>query len=176
MENNTTAATDSRSSLADKYKHIKGWGIDADPENEPTYPMKHYTGDDHKRIHYEKPPQQPVTVEILHSNERPNITAVFGTSTPPQGLSGQIRRYAFKYSEGSFGHWIPLILADRVNAIEGIIDDLKNGHVPNIFAERGWQAELKYNKKGFAMKVLTGVAVVSAIVLLARARRRWKES
>jgi hypothetical protein len=175
MENNTTAATDSRASLADRYKHIKGWGIDADPENEPTYPMKHYTGDDHKRIHYERPPQQPATVEILHSNERPNITAVFGTSTPPLGLSGRIRRYAFNYSEGSFGHWIPLILADRVNAIEGIIDDLKKGHVPNIFAERGWQAELKYNRKGFALKVLTGIAVVSAIVLLARSKRRLQE-
>jgi hypothetical protein len=24
--------------------HINGWAIDADPENEPTYPMKKYTG------------------------------------------------------------------------------------------------------------------------------------
>jgi hypothetical protein len=173
---NKIAATDNKESLAERYKHIKGWGIDADPENEPTYPMKHYTGDDHKRIHYERPPLQPVTVEVLHSNERPNVSAVFGTSAPPSGLSGQIRRYAFKHSEASFGHWIPLILADRVNAIEGIIDDLKNGHVPNIFAERGWGAELKYNRKGFAIKVLTGIAVVSAIVLLTRSRRRWKEA
>ena len=40
--------------LADKYAHIKGWGIDADPENEPTYPMKNWTGDDHKRINWER--------------------------------------------------------------------------------------------------------------------------
>ena len=32
--------------LEQKFAHIKGWGIDADPENEPTYPMKNYTGDD----------------------------------------------------------------------------------------------------------------------------------
>ena len=54
--------------MANNYRHINGWGIDADPENEPTYPMKKYTGDDHKRIHYERPPLQPVDMEILHSN------------------------------------------------------------------------------------------------------------
>ncbi len=90
--------------LEDNYSHIKGWGIDADPKNQPTYPMKKYTGDDHRRLNYERPPQQPVNVEILHSNERPDVTRVFGTSVPPSGLSGMIRRYAFKYSEGSWGH------------------------------------------------------------------------
>ncbi len=154
--------------IADNYSHIKGWGIDADPENEPTYPMKKYTGDDHKRLNYERPQQQPVDVEILHSNERPNVTSVIGTSTPPSGLSGMIRRYAFKYSEGSWGHWLPLILADRVNMVEGIVDDLKRGHIPNIFAERGWQAEWKYNKRGVLTKVAVGAVVTAALVLLSK--------
>jgi hypothetical protein len=70
------------------YRDIPGWGMDADPENEPTYPMKNYTGDDHKRIHYERSEQQPADVEVLHSNERPRLTAVFGTTVPPSGLSG----------------------------------------------------------------------------------------
>ncbi|HEY0058952.1 MAG TPA: hypothetical protein VGB56_07435, partial [Flavisolibacter sp.] len=65
-------------SLEERYSHIKGWGIDADPRNEPTYPMKVYTGDDHKRLNWERPTLQPVTVEVLHSNERPNMTATFG--------------------------------------------------------------------------------------------------
>lgn len=152
--------------IEDNYSHIKGWGIDADPENEPTYPMKKYTGDDHQRLNYERPPQQPENVEVLHSNERPNITAVFGTSTPPSGLSGMIRRYAFKYSEASWNHWLPLILADRVNMVEGIIDDLRKGHIPNIFAERGWNAEWKYNKKALATKVAAGAIAAAAIVIL----------
>src|SRR5688572_33437649 len=95
--------------LAHKFKHIPGWGIDADPENEPTYPMKHYTGADHDRLNYERAPQQPVNVEVLHSNERPGITRVFGASTPPSGWSGALRRYAFKFSEGSSAHWMTLI-------------------------------------------------------------------
>ena len=73
--------------LEEKFSHIKGWGIDADPENEPTYPMKKYTGDDHRRLNYERAEQQPVDVEILMSNERPAVTTVFGTSTPPSGIS-----------------------------------------------------------------------------------------
>src|SRR5579875_1913203 len=92
------------------YTHINGWGIDADPTNEPTHPMKKYTGDDHERINWVRPPLQPVTVEVLHSNERPNLTAVFGTSVPPSGLSGSIRRFAFKHSENEYLHWLPLLL------------------------------------------------------------------
>src|SRR4051812_1479972 len=97
------------------YKNIPGWGMDADPENEPTYPMKNYTGDDHLRSNYARADQQPITLEILQSNERPASSSVFGTSVPPTGLSGVIRRYAFRNSEDRYRHWIPLILADRVN-------------------------------------------------------------
>ncbi|MGA0557931.1 hypothetical protein ACO2Q8_14835 [Larkinella sp. VNQ87] len=146
------------------YSHINGWGIDADPRNEPTYPIKHYTGDDHQRIRWDRPPQQPETVEVLHSNERPYVTAVFGTSVPPMGLSGAIRRYAFKYSESSYGHWLPLLLADRVNVVEGIIDDLKHGHVPNIFAEKGWKAEWKHNRGGLIQKVAVGALAATVVI------------
>ncbi len=154
-----------------KYAHINGWGVDADPENEPTYPMKKYTGDDHNRIHWERPPQQPVHVEVLHSNERPSVSAVFGTSSPPSGLSGAIRRYAFRYSESSYGHWLPLILADRVNMVEGLIDDIKKGYIPNIFAERGWGAEWKYNKRGVAIKVIAGVLISVALIKILSAKK-----
>lgn len=162
--------------LASHYAHIKGWGIDADPKNEPTYPMKNYTGDDHRRLNYEKPPQQPVNVEVLHSNERPGITAVFGTSSPPSGLSGAIRRYAFKFSESEYGHWLPLLFADRVNVVEGIIDDLKRGHIPNILAEKGWNAEWKYNRKGLITKLAIGALVTAtAVALLCRSNSNGDE-
>ncbi|PQA59656.1 hypothetical protein [Siphonobacter curvatus] len=162
--------------LASNYAHIKGWGIDADPKNEPTYPMKNYTGDDHRRLNYEKPPQQPVNVEVLHSNERPGITAVFGTSSPPSGMSGAIRRYAFKFSESEYGHWLPLLFADRVNVVEGIIDDLKRGYVPNILAEKGWNAEWKYNRKGLITKLAVGALVTAtAVALLCRSNSNEDE-
>lgn len=153
------------------YKSIPGWGMDIDPDNEPTYPMKNYTGDDHKRSDYERSAQQAIDVEILKSNERPAYSAVLGNTVPPSGLSGMIRRYAFKHSEDRYRHWIPLILADRVNAWEGIAEDLAKGIFPNFLAERGIKSELKYNAKGFAAKILITAAVSAVVLTLLRKKK-----
>ena len=50
---------------------IKGWGVDADPKNDPTYPMKRRTDGEHAGYSWERPARQTVDVEVLHSNERP---------------------------------------------------------------------------------------------------------
>jgi hypothetical protein len=171
-----TITDNNNSKISERVRNIKGWGIDANTENDPTYPMKHVTGADHDRLNYERAEQQPVNIEVLHSNERPGITRVFGTSSPPSGLSGALRRYAFKFSEGSSAHWLTLIMADRVNVVEGLIDDLRQGHVPNIFKERGWTAEWKYNRKGMIKNVAVGVAITSVAIalLLYRSKRNKK--
>jgi hypothetical protein len=150
---------------------IKGWGVDADAENDPTYPMKNRNDGEHAGYSWERPAQQPKSVEVLHSNERPNVTATFGTSTPPSGLSGMIRRFAFKYSENSYGHWLPLMLADRVGVVEGVLDDLTHGHIPNIFGERGWKAEWKYNRKSLVTRVVVGAVIASVAVAYLRSRK-----
>ena len=170
MEN----SNDFKNIRGSEYQHIKGWGIDADPKNNPTYPMKNRTNEEHEGYSWERPEQQPEEVELLKSNERPNVTAVFGTSTPPSGLSGKLRRYAFKYSESSYGHWLPLMLADRVNVVEGIIDDLKHGHIPNMIAERGWTAEWKYNRENLVKKAVAGVLITSAVLAVAMLYRNSK--
>jgi hypothetical protein len=150
---------------------VTGWGIDADPENDPTYPMKTRNNGEHAGYSWERPIQQQTSVEILHSNERPNLSAAFGTSTPPAGLSGMIRRAAFNYSENSYGHWLPLMLADRVGVVEGIVDDLAHGHVPNIFGEMGWKAEWEHNRSKLVTKVVIG-AVIASVAVAYFSRRR----
>lgn len=160
MENNNT-----------NYKGIKGWGVDIDPANYPNYPIKDYNGDDHQRLNWERPPLQPVTVEILKSVEHPRLPAVFGTTIPPSGLSGVIRRYAFRYNESEYGHWLNLLLADRINVAEGIADDLKHFRIPNIFAEKGMKADWKYNRKEVVTKVIALAAITTAIFLFARKRK-----
>ena len=162
--------------MAENYKHINGWGIDADPENEPTYPMKKWTGDDHKRSNYVRPELQPVDVEILHSNERPNVSAVFGNQNPPSGLSGVVRRYAFKYSEESLKHWFALVMADRINVIEGIIDDIKHGIMPNIIKEKGMKAAWQHNRKGVIKDVAIAAGVLSLAVILLSKKKSKKKS
>lgn len=154
---------------------VPGWGVDADPKNDPTYPMKHRNDGEHAGYSWERPPQQPIDVEVLRSNERPNVSAVFGTSTPPAGLSGMIRRFAFRFSESSYVHWLPLILADRVSVAEGVVQDLATGRVPNVFAERGWGAAWKHEPQVMAGKVLIRAAAAGVVIgLLADGRRRSK--
>ena len=172
MENTVNPGLDRE--IANEPKNIPGWGVDNNPENDPTYPIKHANGADHERLNYERAPQQGVNIEVLHSNERPGITRVFGTSTPPKGLSGAIRRYAFRYSESSWGHWVSLVLADRIGVVEGIIDDLKRGHIPNIFVEKGWKAEWKYNRNGLIKKVAATVLVATAIIALLSKKNKRK--
>lgn len=142
-----------------KYGHIKGWGIDADLRNDPTYPMKKRTNEEHNGYAWQRPQQQESDTEILKSVERPNLTAVYGTSKPPAGLSGMIRRWAYKYSESSYGRWLPLMIADRVDVVEGIIDDLSKGHVPNIPGEIGLKSEWTHNRE----KTLKRLAIAGAI-------------
>lgn len=156
------------------HSDIKGWGIDRDPKNDPTYPMKKRTDEEVEGYTWERPPQQQQTIEVLKSVERPNITAAFGTSMPPSGLSGMIRRQAFKYSESSYGRWLPLVLADRIGVFEGILDDLKHGYIPNTFAERGLKSEWKYNRKNFVIKIATTAAVASAFVFAFLASKNRK--
>ena len=50
---------------------VKGWGVDADPENEPTWPIRKRVASEHAGYNWPRPAQQPVNVEVLHSIERP---------------------------------------------------------------------------------------------------------
>ena len=150
---------------------IPGWGVDADPQNDPTYPYRRREKDDHDP-QWERPPLQQSDVEILQSIEHRRTPAVFGTSTPPSGLSGVIRRGAFKYSESHWFHWLLLMGADRINVVEGVIEDLARGKVPNIPAEMGIRSEWEHNKTGLAKKV----AVTAAVVGAGYALFKWKTS
>jgi hypothetical protein len=146
---------------------VKGWGIDADPKNDPTYPMKPRRTDAEQRGYtWDRPPQQPETVEVLHSNERPNLSAVFGTSTPPRGLSGMLRRFAFRYNESNYGHWLPLMAADRVSVVEGLFGDIFSGRFPNVFVERGWRAEWKHNRPSLITRILLRLVLILGIFAL----------
>ena len=118
------------------------------------------------------PAQQLQDVEVLHSTEREGITPVFGSTVPPSGLSGGLRRYAFGFSESDLRHWLLLLLADRVQVIEGLGQDLAGGHVPNLWAEMGWQAEWRYNRTAFIRRLLTAGALAGLACMLYRARRR----
>jgi hypothetical protein len=142
---------------------IPGWGVDADPENDPTYPMRDISQNDHDGMAWPRPTLQPPTVEVLHSTERPGLSAVYGTSVPPSGLSGVLRRWAFKKSEGKWGHWLILLAADRINVIEGLLLDLFRLRLPNLYVERGFRSEWRVARPRFFRRLATW-AIVAALI------------
>lgn len=158
--------------LAQKMSHIKGWAIDANPRNDPTYPIRQRFDEDRAGYNWSRPAQQPITENILKSNERPNMPGVFGTAAPAPFLSGAIRRYAFQFSEGRYRHWLLLLLADRVNMIEGLVSDVAGGKVPHCMDERGLSAELKYNRKAVMTRVAVGAVVVSSLAIFLACRKK----
>jgi hypothetical protein len=153
----------------EQYAHIKGWGADLDHANRPAYPRERKPNR-LEGVHWHEPEQQAQTVEILCSNERPAITPLFGTTVPPKGFSGGIRRFAFRYSENDLRHWLLLLAADRVNMVEGLVGDLAKGRIPNVYAEMGGPAELKHNPVGAAKKALVATAVVGIAYVLLKQR------
>ena len=70
--------------------------------------------------------------------------------------------------------WLTLLVADRVDMVEGIAEDLSRGHIPNIPREMGLASELKYNREAFVKKVViaAGVTALVAIAWRARSSRR----
>jgi len=162
--------------LAARFAHIKGWGVDINPKNDPTYPMKDPRTDvEQQGYTWERPMQQVQTVEILHSNERPDISAVFGTAAPPSGLSGTLRRYAFTHSESRLMHWIPLVVADRVNVIEGLLDDVMQGTLPNIAKEKGLTSNRDGDQSGLTQTVIVAALVATAVVGFLSYRRTMRK-
>src|SRR3954452_2179954 len=95
---------------------IPGWGADLDPRDRPSVPRLQFdpgrTG-----AHWSMPERQEERWPRERSIEHGEMPAVFGTSCPPKGLSGMIRRYSYRrFSEARAAHWLLLMAADRVDA------------------------------------------------------------
>jgi hypothetical protein len=155
----------------EQLQHIQGWGADLDRKDRPAVPMERTPP---RFIHPPGHiPQQARNVEVFVSPERPGITPIFGTAQPPRGLSGMIRRLAYKMTENDIRHWLLLYAADRVDVVEGIGDDVSRGRMPNVLREMGIRAELQYNPYGLVKKAAVTTAVAGGIwyLMTRRARR-----
>jgi hypothetical protein len=153
---------------------LPGWGVDADPRNDPTYPMRDRARDDSPGMNWSRPEQQASGIETLRSIEHNRQPAVFGESTPPRGLSGSLRRRAFRFSESQWAHWLMLMAADRIDVVEGLLEDFRRGKVPNVLGEHGMRAELQHNRAGLARKAsgVLALSALGAVAYLAWRRRR----
>jgi len=153
---------------------IQGWGADLDPQKRPGVPMDKAPFAGAETL-YPDIEQQLSKVEILRSIEHKKMPPVFGTTCPPKGVSGMLRRFAFQSSEGQLNHWLTLLMADRVDMIEHTLKDLATGHIPNLYKEMGLAAEWKHNRPAFIKRIaITGVALtaLTAAALYVSDRRK----
>jgi hypothetical protein len=128
-----------KKSAEDLRAQIPGWGADLDPADRPSYPREQpgiETG-----AHWDFPERQPEKWPRERSVEHAFLTPVFGTSTPPAGISGVIRKYAYKYSEGRAAHWLLLVAADRVDAWEHHLRSFATLRPDNPVTETGVLSE-----------------------------------
>ena len=95
--------------------------------------------------HWDYPDQQPETRPRERSIEHQHLTPVFGTSTPPKGVSGVMRRYAYRrFSEARAAHWLVLIAADRVDAIGSHLRSFMTLHPDNPITQTGVLSEFTH--------------------------------
>ena len=129
---------------------IPGWGVDLDPRDRPSVPRLQFdpelTG-----AHWEFPERQPERWPRERSIEHKFLTPVFGTSCPPKGLSGVMRKFAYRqYSEGRAAHWLILIAADRVDALESNLLSFLSLRPDNPLTETGVLSE--FSRHGIASR------------------------
>jgi hypothetical protein len=120
---------------------IPGWGADLNKEDRPSVPKLKFldTG-----AHWDFPERQPEKWPRERSVEHRFLTPVFGTAQPPSGLSGVMRKFAYKFSEGRAAHWMILLYADRVDAAEHHVRSLLSLHPDNPITETGVKAEFSH--------------------------------
>jgi hypothetical protein len=132
-----------RESSEELRQRIPGWGADLDPKDRPAVPRERT--DLQTGAHWDFPDRQPEKWPRERSVEHQFLTPVFGTSTPPRGASGALRKYAYKYSEGRAAHWLILLAADRVDACESHLRSFMTGHPDNPLTETGVLSEYSHH-------------------------------
>ncbi|ORM37851.1 hypothetical protein [Williamsia sp. 1135] len=136
-----TAHIPRRYSSEELKARIPGWGVDLDPADRPSVPQERLDPDA-TGAHWDFPERQREKWPRERSIEHEFLTPVFGTSTPPTGLSGKLRRIAYRYSEARAAHWLLLLAADRVNAAESHLASFARGRPDNPITETGIAGEI----------------------------------
>lgn len=122
---------------------IPGWGADLNPQDRPAVPKLQF---DESVRDAKMPERQPEKWPRERSIEHGILPPVFGTTCPPKGLSGAMRKLSYaKYSEGRAAHWLLLLAADRVDVVESTLGSFLSLRPDNLVTETGVLSELRVN-------------------------------
>ena len=129
---------------------IPGWGADLDPKDRPAFPRERFDPGA-SGAHWDLPERQQEKWPRERSIEHRQLTPVFGTSMPPKGLSGVLRKLSYaRYSEGRAAHWLILLMADRVDAIESHLRSFATLRPDNPITQTGVLSEGR--RRGFSSR------------------------
>ncbi|HEX6939843.1 MAG TPA: hypothetical protein VF158_10565 [Longimicrobiales bacterium] len=97
-------------------------GIDQALERRPGVPMEAEPRVD-PGAHWRQPERMPERRLRPRRRGLRRLTPVYGTAQPPRGVSGLMRRVAYRVPEHYARHWALLLAADRVDVLEGRVGE-----------------------------------------------------
>ena len=124
---------------------IPGWGVDLDPADRPGVPRERFDPGA-SGAHWSFPDRQEEKRPRERSIEHKFLTPVFGTSCPPKGASGVVRKLAYRrFSEARAAHWLLLIAADRIDAWESHLRSFASLRPDNPITQAGVRSEFTHH-------------------------------
>jgi ferritin-like metal-binding protein YciE len=116
-------------------EHGRGRGFDELRDNRPGVPMAAEPPVD-TGAHWGTPSRQQQRKPHPHSEQRDELTPVFGTGPAPRLASGALRRLAYRLPEHQARRWLLLLAADRVDVMEHRLPELATGRSWGQLAEQ----------------------------------------
>jgi hypothetical protein len=98
-------------------RQTKSQAVDLSGRNRPGVPMEVPTPEPLAGSRTPIEPQHS-DVKVFKDPVLKQMPPVFGTAQPPAGLSGLLRKLAYRYPTNWARRWMVLMLADRVDAVE----------------------------------------------------------
>jgi hypothetical protein len=127
--------------------------VDLEPNSRPGIPMESEPAPA-EGAHWDAPPQQAGTEGHLHRVELEGPTPVVGTAQPPHGVSGLLRKQAYRIPEHHARHWMLLLAADRIDAVE----DRLGGLLADPLDRAGMHTSAERVRRN-PLPIMAGVAV-----------------
>lgn len=118
MSNSEVSAATTAPSLLEGPRDVsQGWGSDHSPLDRPGVPRESDPPQPLASAHWLRPEQQQSDTQPLVGHGM-QLTPVFSSAVPARGVSGALRRLAYRIPDYRARRWLLLMVADRVDVLE----------------------------------------------------------
>jgi len=132
------------------------WGVDRELSRRPGVPMMRPPAPwPNARLDIER--MDPASSAVFkHGRPNRQWPPVFGTTCPPKGLSGLIRKWAASYPDHKPQHWLLKLLGDRVDSAEHRLKKLAPVALPLVAAGLLGRMFLRERSSGTRLERMRG--------------------